>query len=68
MVWVTEKRSNMPVQSLVEQIIADECLSRYEYLRLTSIILADYQLNDEDRRQISRVLDYVQIGRIRLVD
>ncbi|MBW4467530.1 MAG: hypothetical protein KME07_19055 [Pegethrix bostrychoides GSE-TBD4-15B] len=68
MVWVTEKRSNMPVQSLVEQIIADECLSRYEYLHLTSTILADYQLSDEDRRQIGRLLDYVQIGRIRLVD
>lgn len=68
MVWVTEKRSNVAVQSLIEQIVIDECLSRYEHLHLTSTILADYKLTDEDRRQISRVLDYVQIGRIKLID
>jgi hypothetical protein len=68
MVWVTEKRSDIAVQSWVEQIVMDGCLSRYEHLHLTSTILADYQLTDDDRRQISRVLDYVQIGRIKLVD
>jgi hypothetical protein len=68
MVWVTGNRSNVAVQSLVEQVITAGHLSRHEYLHLTSTILADYGLTDEDRRLISRVLDYVQIGRLKLVD
>lgn len=68
MVWVTEKRLNASVRSLVQEIVTAGCLSRHEHLHLTSTILADYNLTDEDRRQISRVLDYVQIGRLKLVD
>ncbi len=68
MAWVTESRSNVEVQTWIQQIVSEGCLSRYEHLHLTSIILADYKLADEERRQISRVLDYVQIGRLRLLD
>lgn len=68
MVWVTENRPTFSVQSLIEQIIAAGQLSRREHMRLTSTILADPQLTDEERRHISRVLDYVQIGRLKLVD
>ncbi|MBF2045977.1 MAG: hypothetical protein EDM05_036495 [Leptolyngbya sp. IPPAS B-1204] len=68
MVWITESRPSAAIRSLVEQIIAAGQLSRQEHLRLTSTILADYQLSDEDRGHISRVLDYVQIGRLRLID
>jgi hypothetical protein len=68
MVWVTGNRSNVAIQSLVEQVITAGRLSRHEHLHLTSTILADYELTDEDRRLISRVLDYVQIGRLKLVD
>ena len=68
MVWVTGNRSKVAVQSLVEQVITAGHLSRHEHLHLTSTILADYELTDEDRRLISRVLDYVQIGRLKLVD
>jgi hypothetical protein len=68
MVLVAKNRPNVAVQSLVEQIVAAGTLSRHEHLRLTSTILADYKLTDKDRSQISRVLDYVQIGRLKLVD
>ncbi|MFM7426563.1 MAG: hypothetical protein ACKO7W_16475 [Elainella sp.] len=68
MVWVTENRPTFSVQSLIEQITAAGQLSRREHLHLTSTILADPQLTDEERRHISRVLDYVQIGRLKLVD
>jgi hypothetical protein len=68
MVWVAENRSSLTVQSLVEQVVAAGQLSRSEHMRLTSMILADYQLTDEDRRHLNRVLDYVQIGRLKLVD
>jgi hypothetical protein len=68
MVWVAENRSSLTVQSLVEQVVAAGQLSRSEHMRLTSMILADYKLTDEERRHLNRVLDYVQIGRLKLVD
>jgi hypothetical protein len=68
MAWVTENRPSLAVHSLVEQIVAAGCLSRREHMRLTSTILGDHQITDEERRHISRVLDYVQIGRLKLVD
>jgi DICT domain-containing protein len=68
MVWITSNRSEFAIQSLIEQIVASGQLSRREHVKLTSTILADYKITDEDRRHISRVLDYVQIGRLRLVD
>jgi hypothetical protein len=68
MVWVTDIRPDMTIQTLVEQIVTTGQLSRREHVQLTSTILADHQLSDDDRRHISRLLDYVQIGRLRLVD
>ncbi|NJO79052.1 MAG: hypothetical protein HC827_11390 [Cyanobacteria bacterium RM1_2_2] len=68
MVWITNDRPEFAIQSLVEQIVTSGQLSRREHVKLTSTILADYKITDEDRRHISRVLDYVQIGRLRLVD
>lgn len=68
MVWVTDRRPEFAIQSLIEQIVTSGQLSRREHIKLTSTILADYKITDEDRRYISRVLDYVQIGRLRLID
>ena len=66
--WVTSNRPEFTIQSLIEQIVTSGQLSRCEHVKLTSTILADCKITDEDRRSISRVLDYVQIGRLRLVD
>jgi hypothetical protein len=68
MVWVTENYPGTAIQSLVNQIVSAGEVSRREYMRLTSTLLADCKLTDQDRRQISQVLDYVQIGRLKLVD
>lgn len=68
MVWVTESRPVFSIQSIMEKIVSTGELTRREHMRLTSTILADYKLTEEDRRYISRILDYVQIGRLRLVD
>jgi hypothetical protein len=68
MVWVTENRAGFTIQSVVEQIVSAGELTRWEHMQLTSTILADCKLTDEDRRYINRILDYVQIGRLKLVD
>jgi hypothetical protein len=43
-------------------------MNRQEHLQLTSAILSDYRITDEERRQINRVFDYIQTGRLKLVD
>jgi hypothetical protein len=56
------------IKPAVEQILAAGQMSRQDHLQLTSAILSDSQMTDEERRQINRVFDYVQIGRLKLVD
>lgn len=68
MVRVSERISSCTIQPFVQQIVAAGELSRQDYMQLTSTILADYKLSNEDRCHISRILDYVQIGRLKLVD
>lgn len=63
--------ANMPgvsVSPTVKRIIASGQMNRREYLQLTSAILANHRITEDERRQINRVLDYIQIGRLRLVD
>ncbi len=68
MAWLTQHKSGIPVQSLVEQIITTGQMSRKDHVQLTSAILSDQRITDGDRQQINRVFDYIQIGRLKLVD
>lgn len=43
-------------------------MSRQDHLRLTSAILSDNEITEEERRQINRAFDYIQTGRLKLVD
>lgn len=65
---VTSGRSNLGIKSIAERIIAAGEMSRQEHLHLASTILSDCKISDEERRQINRVFDYVQTGRLKLVD
>jgi hypothetical protein len=56
------------IKPAVEQILEAGQMSRQDHLHLTSAILSDHQMTDDERRQINRVFDYVQIGRLKLVD
>jgi exopolysaccharide biosynthesis protein len=52
----------------VNQILVSGRMSRQEHLYLTSALLADQRITDEERLQINRVLEYVQTGRLAVVD
>ena len=67
MAGIRERQSTLNVQQMVDQIITASQLSRQEYLQLTTFILSDYNVNDEERRQINRIFDDVQIGKLKLV-
>jgi hypothetical protein len=68
MVWTVQSKSGIVLRQMVDQIISAGRINRQEHLQLTSAILSDYSITDEERRQINRVFDYVQIGRLKLVD
>ncbi|MGQ4648578.1 hypothetical protein [Lyngbya aestuarii] len=63
-----QRQSNLNIQAKVDQILSEGQLARPEYLQMTTAILSDYNVTDEERRQINRIFDDVQAGRVKLVD
>lgn len=68
MTRIVPRKSNSAVKQMIEQIFSTGEITRQEHLRLTSAILSEYELTDEDRRQINRIFDYIQVGRLKVVD
>jgi hypothetical protein len=56
------------IKPAVEQILEKGKINRQEHIQLTSAMLSDYQMTNEERRQINLVFDYIQIGRLQLED
>lgn len=52
----------------IDEIIASGKVSRQTHLWLTTTLLSDPSIDDRDRLQINRVLEYVQLGKLELVD
>jgi hypothetical protein len=63
-----QSQSNQTTKQLVERVLTSGQISRREHLQLVSTILSDYKVTDEERSQINRVFDELQLGRLRLVD
>lgn len=53
---------------MIEQILSAGQISRQEHLRLTSAMLSDFELTDEDRRNMNRIFDYIQANRLKIID
>ncbi|MBD2055500.1 hypothetical protein H6F88_05600 [Oculatella sp. FACHB-28] len=68
MMWTVQIRSNLTIRQLVDSITTSGKMSRQDHLRLTSAILSDNEITEEERRQINRTFDYIQTGRLKLVD
>jgi hypothetical protein len=62
------RKSNSAVRQISEQILSVGQISRQEYLRLTSAILAETELSDEERHQINCIFDQIQTGLLKMVD
>ena len=60
--------SHSSLHQLIEQVVDSGQLSRKEHLHLSWILLTEGRISEVDRVQINRVLDYVQTGRLKLVD
>ena len=68
MVWIAQSKSGSSIKTITERIIESGQLSRQEHVQLTSVVLSDSKLSNEDRRQINLIFDYLQTGRLKLAD
>ncbi|MEG3841284.1 hypothetical protein QUB63_34015 [Microcoleus sp. ARI1-B5] len=64
----SQNKSNLTISQMVDRIVASGKISRREHLVLTSAILSDDKISEEDRYQINRIFDYIQIGRLKFID
>ncbi|MGF1460221.1 MAG: hypothetical protein ACFBSG_14495 [Leptolyngbyaceae cyanobacterium] len=56
------------IQVLVQNAVKARQLSRREHLKLTSAMLSDPGMPPSDRFHINRLLDYVRVGKVDLID
>lgn len=68
MVHAALNRSVVKIDAIIERAFASGRMSRQDHLQLASALLADYKISEPERRQINRLFDYVQMGRLKLVD
>ena len=63
----SQTQASIKINEVVEQILESEQIRRLEHLQLTSAILSDKNITEDERRQINRIFDYIQTGRIKIV-
>lgn len=67
MPWNNRQKLSVNITELINQILTSGKLTYFQYLRLMSVILSDSLITDLERNQINRIFDYVQNGRLTLV-
>lgn len=63
-----EHQSTVNVAQLVEQFILSRKISNKEYHQLSVAILADGQIDEEERHQINLLFDAIQAGQLKIID
>lgn len=61
-------KSNQNVTQIAEKLISAGKISKQDYHQLSKVILADNQIDEEERRQVNRIFDAIQSGKVRIVD
>ncbi|TVQ08983.1 MAG: hypothetical protein EA368_10435 [Leptolyngbya sp. DLM2.Bin27] len=57
-----------PITDLVSQCIRARQISQVQYQKLTGMVLADGRVDENERRQVNRLFDAIQSGRVKIVD
>ena len=68
MLWTSQNQNNLTVERMVERIMVAGEVSRKQYVQLTNSLLSEDKVTEEERRQINRIFDHIQLGRIKIVD
>ncbi|PMB52734.1 hypothetical protein CEN39_08320 [Fischerella thermalis CCMEE 5201] len=61
-------KSELAVEAIVNRIIASGEMSRHDHALLTSTVLNNGEIDEGERRQINRIFDRIQTGRLKLVN
>ena len=56
------------VAQLVDRLIRSKRITYSQYQTLSKMVLADGTVDEQERRQINRLFDAIQSGRIRIVE
>jgi len=56
------------IKDIVDAILADGVITKDEQRRLNAALMADGRMDDEEDRQIKRIMELMYEGRIKLVD
>ncbi|KOP24064.1 hypothetical protein AMR41_22010 [Hapalosiphon sp. MRB220] len=62
-----KNKSDLTVEAIVNRIIVSGEMSRQDHVLLTSLVFTNCEIDETGRRQINRIFDYIQTGRLRLV-
>ncbi|MGF1524297.1 MAG: hypothetical protein ACFBSF_18405 [Leptolyngbyaceae cyanobacterium] len=66
---MTEPSDDMQeLTALVDNCIATRNITYQQYQKLSSMVLADGNVDDQERKQINRLFDAIQIGRVKIVN
>lgn len=55
-----------PVTHLVDQVLQARSISQDQYQELTTMVLADGTIDEIERKQINRLFDAIQRGRVKI--
>jgi HJR/Mrr/RecB family endonuclease len=55
------------VKALVDQLIAERRLTYQQYQQFSHLVLADGVIDDQERRQINRLFDAIQMGVVKIL-
>ncbi|MCW6035349.1 hypothetical protein K4A83_03545 [Spirulina subsalsa FACHB-351] len=65
---MSEPQKNPTLATLpetVERILSTGYLTRQEHFQLVTLFLSDLAVNEEERRQLNRIFDELQMGRLK---
>ncbi len=57
-----------PITDLVNQFIQARTISQAQYQELTTLVLADGTVDESERKQVNRLFDAIQSGRVKILD
>ncbi|HEY9653008.1 MAG TPA: hypothetical protein V6C95_20295 [Coleofasciculaceae cyanobacterium] len=67
MVGTTQGLSTPSIKPMTDRILDTGQLSRFEHLQLVTTMLSDYKVTDEERSQINRIFDELQMGKLKFI-
>ncbi|WP_008316154.1 hypothetical protein [Leptolyngbya sp. PCC 6406] len=60
--------TTLTVNALVDQLIRSRKVTNEQYKHLYDLVLADGTIDEDERRQINRLFDAIQVGRVIIMD